>query len=216
MSPRGFIPTVWGWFGSRRENLQDDLDKDLRDMGDLYSSRAPKGHDGASPGSDGTKAIKKIAVKIMPLPIPTSRKRKKRPLYHDVHLVQTDLFKFFPHNQSELFDFFEKDLPRAKVNVDPDEDPGTIRRPGHARSINGQHFWSANCPVCGEVNEIPATFGNGSNGREGWIPDQIGPLTRQCKHYDSRILMRLNPDYYFRNPDNEPTLLEIASGKVVH
>ena len=39
-------------------------------------------------------------------PIPGKEKRKKRPLYHDIHLVQTDLFKFFPQNQSDLAEYF--------------------------------------------------------------------------------------------------------------
>jgi hypothetical protein len=38
--------------------------------------------------------------------IPRKEKRKKRPLYHDIHLVQTDLFKFFPQNQSNLAEYF--------------------------------------------------------------------------------------------------------------
>lgn len=55
---------------------------------------------------------------VRPLPIPESRKVKKRPLYHDHNLVQGDLFSFFPQNQTDLFDFFEEDGPAQNVKME--------------------------------------------------------------------------------------------------
>lgn len=39
--------------------------------------------------------------------VPVKKKRKKRPLFRDPNLVQASLDRFFPPNQTEIFDFFE-------------------------------------------------------------------------------------------------------------
>lgn len=44
-----------------------------------------------------------------PILIPESRKKKKRPVFRNENLVQTDLLKFFPQNQTTVFEFFEAD-----------------------------------------------------------------------------------------------------------
>lgn len=49
--------------------------------------------------------------------VPMKRKRKKRAIYKDPNLVQTDLEKLFPLNQSDIFDFFEVETAQNTPNA---------------------------------------------------------------------------------------------------
>lgn len=56
--------------------------------------------------SSGRMGPKKLNS-VTPLPVPESRKRKSKPVYHNPNSRQEDLFKFFPQNQAELSEWFE-------------------------------------------------------------------------------------------------------------
>ena len=135
---------------------------------------------------------------------------RKHVPYHDTGSRQLDLSGFFLLNPPS------SGKEAGKPHSDPDEGPGIIRRPGFARGKpNGETSWAALCPICGELNEIHAFYGDGGGGKWGWITDQRGPPAKQCRHYDARELMRINPYFYFRKPESELTLIELASGKVI-
>ena len=163
-----WVPKIWGRESIRPENLLEHLDRDLREMEDLYSSREAK-------------VLESAAVNTKKAP--QKPKQEKKPAV--------------PREESE-----------------------EIERPGYPRHSpeDGKDYWSVFCPVCGEINEIEAVYDEVVDTiskkitRKGWVP-KAGPMAKQCKHFSSRVLMRYNPDYYFRKKPGELTLLEKAEQK---
>ena len=59
----------------------------------------------------------KKLISVTPLPVPESRKRKRKPVYHNPNSRQEDLFKFFPQNQASVDEWFEMERGGATVSI---------------------------------------------------------------------------------------------------
>ena len=66
--------------------------------------------------SSGRMGPKKLNS-VTPLPVPESRKRKRKPVYHNPNSRQEDLFKFFPQNQASVDEWFEMERGGATVSI---------------------------------------------------------------------------------------------------